>query len=352
MTLDTFTDPSPITVGQPTKRSDVNKVYANTFFLREMVEPWVTGGETISVGEVCYLAETTDGGATIGRVYKTDADNIYSCTAPTIIGICTVAMTSGSTGRMRRVGLVEGLSGITVGALHFVSATPGALTTTEPAISATIGIGLTTTSILLCGESATWINSILRTSLRGAPTGTGAIVLANAPAFTAVPTFTPGAGATPATVSGVVYVNTTSTDSTNAGLQSLITETLDANTLNANGKAVRVTIWGTSAFNANAKSVGLTFGGSVSAGWISIPANYQYWHVQGVIVRTGASTQVATGVGTASNNAGAGATAALSSVDFGTPAADTTAAINISASCNTSVAADVVLKGFMIEVLN
>jgi len=168
-------------------------------------------------------------------------------------------------------------------------------------------------------------------------------------AVTSAFAFTPGAGATAAVVSGCVYMNTTSTNSTNAGFQSLVTETLDANTLNANGKAIRITTWGTSAANANAKNVGIFFGAAGDDALVSIPANYTDWRCQCIVVRTGASAQVNNGI--AYSTVSPGTTPSVQIVNS-TPAEDTTTAISISATCNTTVAADVVLKGFMIEVIN
>ena len=424
-----------ITATEPEFARSVAVAYSTTSYLisfrqNEPPNDMVTlGGESIGIGQWAYCAETTAGGNTVGRWYLTSSANTYSSLLPNSVGICTIAMTAGTYGKVRTRGVYEytaGSGSLAVGQLAYLS-TGGSITDTPPANSFVVGMALSSDRLFVDTSLAT-VASGLKTPLVTAPTGSGAVVLATSPSLvtpalgtpasgvltnctglpltagitgtlavanggtgqtsstgsgavvlatsptlttpllgtptsgvftncTGLPmstgvtspyTFTPGAGATAATVSGCVYMNTTSTNSTNAGLQALITETLDANTLNANGKAVRITTWGLSAANANAKSVNIYFGATVAVAQVTIAANATDWHCQATVTRTGAATQVGGGFGVSS----AGITAGTVGAAYGAPTEDTTAAINISAGCNTSVAADVVLKGFMIEVLN
>ena len=104
-------------------------------------------GEAISAGECCYLSDGS-GSLTAGSWYRSDADNNYSSTLPQI-GFAVSDIASGASGLFLIVGRVTGLSGLTVGADYFVSATPGEITTTEPALSRKVGVADSLTSIVM-----------------------------------------------------------------------------------------------------------------------------------------------------------------------------------------------------------
>lgn len=111
-----------------------------------------TAGEGISAGDAVYWSDGS-GGATAGRVYRTDADNTYSSSTAQAIGFATAAITTGSTGTIRRGGRITGLSGLTAGVTYFASATAGALTSTAPANSrAILQADSTTAGVILTGE--------------------------------------------------------------------------------------------------------------------------------------------------------------------------------------------------------
>jgi hypothetical protein len=100
-----------------------------------------------------------------------------------------------------------------------------------------------------------------------------------------------GASTLEATMVGVANVNTTAVGNVGGGTDDLITYTLPANALSANGKGVRITAWGTTANNANAKTVTLAFGGQTimtQALTISIAGT---WRIEAVVVKNGANTQ-------------------------------------------------------------
>lgn len=110
----------------------------------------VTGtfGETVTAGQGVYLS-AGDGGKNAGQWYTWDADNAYSSSSATDIGIAPNAVTSGSSGTIRMGGTVTGLSGLNVGSDYYISATAGALTATAPANTRLVGRADTTTSLVL-----------------------------------------------------------------------------------------------------------------------------------------------------------------------------------------------------------
>lgn len=67
--------------------------------------------------------------------------------------------------------------------------------------------------------------------------------------------------------------------------------TLPANSLNVDGKAVRVKVWGTVAANGNNKTAQLYFGGTSVYTTGAVAANAKPWCLEMLIVRTGAATQ-------------------------------------------------------------
>lgn len=100
-----------------------------------------------------------------------------------------------------------------------------------------------------------------------------------------------GAGSATYLPSGVINVNTT-----NAGTAAdlvkttLISYTLPANSLNANGKAVRVKAYGVFAGNANSKSAGIDFGGTELISKTSVYNNLS-WSIEALVIRNGTNSQ-------------------------------------------------------------
>lgn len=107
------------------------------------------------------------------------------------------------------------------------------------------------------------------------------------------PTVPVGGSETPAAVSTVLHVSTTQTatgaDTTETDLW---TYSLPANTLNANGKGVRVTVFGTYAANGNTKTGKLYFGSTVVSTHSGTTNNATWWHAA-TILRTSATAQIA-----------------------------------------------------------
>src|SRR4051794_29645833 len=70
----------------------------------------------------------------------------------------------------------------------------------------------------------------------------------------------PQIGSVGGSASGVLTVNTTSYTTIGTSAEDAWTYSLPANTLGADGRAIRITVFGTLATNANSKSISLTFG--------------------------------------------------------------------------------------------
>lgn len=96
-------------------------------------------------------------------------------------------------------------------------------------------------------------------------------------------TYLPG-GVLSSQITPVSNVSTTETD--------LMSYTLPANALSADGKGVRVTAFGTSAANGNTKTARLYFGATLVATQV-FTSSASSWHIVADIVRTGAATQTA-----------------------------------------------------------
>ena len=160
-------------------------------------------------------------------------------------------------------------------------------------------------------------------------------------------TFTMGTGAGLAQASGTANVNTTAVG-TDADLleKTLITYDLPANSLSANGKLVKIRVWGTTAANANTKTIRLYFGTAVVRQIGASATNDEDWIMEAIVVRTGAATQDAIGFELVNN-----------STVFTThsePAEDETAAITIRVTGENAVATanDIVAEGMLVEYLN
>lgn len=157
-----------------------------------------------------------------------------------------------------------------------------------------------------------------------------------------------GAGTATAAPSGVLHVSTTQAGTiADTNETDLWSYALPANTLSADGKALRIRAWGTTGATANTKTLRLYVG--ATALFTLGPSGYNNlgWHIDAIVVRTGASAQLAQtfaaiGVITGAVNQGT------------TPAADTTAAITlkVTGQNGTAAANDVVLKGAIVEALN
>ncbi len=157
---------------------------------------------------------------------------------------------------------------------------------------------------------------------------------------------TAGTGTAEPVMVGTISVNTTAVGNVGAGTDDLMTYSLPANSLSANGKGVRVKAWGTTANNANAKAITFQFGStSVVSSSLAI-SQVGVWYVEVMVFRTGANAQayiselINRGVG---NNANA---------TEGSATETDTSAITIKMTGVGVADNDIVQKGMIVEFIN
>lgn len=96
-----------------------------------------TAGEVMTAGQMAYLSDGS-GSLVAGRWYLADADNAYSSTTP-IIAAVVEDVALAAQGTFRLSGRLTDLSGLTPGALYYLSSTAGAITVTSPVNARLVG---------------------------------------------------------------------------------------------------------------------------------------------------------------------------------------------------------------------
>jgi hypothetical protein len=110
-----------------------------------------TAGEALTAGQFAYLSDGS-GGLTAGRWYLADADLAYASTDAGMTGAVVANLATGETGTVRLAGRLTGLSGLTIGAPYYLSATAGAITATRPALARFVGSADSLTSLVISGQ--------------------------------------------------------------------------------------------------------------------------------------------------------------------------------------------------------
>ena len=114
-----------------------------------------TVGQAVTAGQVCYLstgAEATP--LTAGLWYLTDADFAPTSTTCQSVGVAVSAIAINTAGTIRLAGTATMATAVVIGSTYYVSATAGAITATAPALSRTVGVALTTSTLLLAAVTA------------------------------------------------------------------------------------------------------------------------------------------------------------------------------------------------------
>lgn len=158
------------------------------------------------------------------------------------------------------------------------------------------------------------------------------------------------APATSASLSGVLYVTTTVVgNAAGGGETTLATYTLPANALNIDNKAVRIIVWGTNSATANARTVKLHFGATAITNRAN-SVNSGNWYLDARVVRVSSTlqTSVARGATATADNTNEN----QNMINVGAPAETMANTIVIKITGASSAADDMVVKGFIIEILN
>lgn len=139
----------------------------------------------------------------------------------------------------------------------------------------------------------------------------------------------------------VPYVNTTAVGNVGAGEDDLMVYTMPANILNVDAEYVSVQAFGDYAANANTKIIKMFFGATEMGTSGAVSLNGVGWSMQGTIIRTGASTQLANYSKIDANS---------SRITNTTPAEDLTTPIIIKCTGEGVADNDIVQRGMIIKV--
>lgn len=149
-----------------------------------------------------------------------------------------------------------------------------------------------------------------------------------------------------ARIGGIIEVNTTQVGNVGTGEDDLMTFSVPANSLSANGDFLRFYVHGSIANNINAKRVKVKFGATTffdtGAAGIPISAAFDFT-ITGLVIRTGATTQLAYAYMNTSNGTLA------SYVGSGTPAETLSGAITLKLTGEATTNDDIVQKSFVVE---
>lgn len=245
-----------------------------------------TSGEAIGFFKCCYLSDGS-GGKTVGRWYLASNANDYSSTAAQLVGFSqTSVLGAGATTTFRIAGATTP-GGLTAGTVYYIN-TAGGLTFTRPGSNARAVVqALADGTAAIIGSAPDASASI--SGFINAETQT----LAGQKTFSLAPKYAPGTvavAAEDAIVSGVFYSNVTAVGNVGGGTDDLMTTTIKANTLSANGKMLRVTATGDTAANANNKTLTFSFGGTTTTLFPAGAYNAILWQAVHNILRLTSGT--------------------------------------------------------------
>ena len=114
-----------------------------------------TVGVAVTAGQVCYLSSAAEATPlTAGLWYLTDADAAATSTTCQSIGMAVSAIAINTAGTIRLAGVATTASAVVTGSTYYVSATAGAITTSAPVLSRTVGVANTTSTLLMSGTTA------------------------------------------------------------------------------------------------------------------------------------------------------------------------------------------------------
>jgi len=113
-----------------------------------------TVGEAVTAGQVLYLSSAAEATPlTAGKWYLTDSDAAATSTTPQSLGVAVSAIAINTAGTIRLAGEVNSAGSVLVGTTYYVGPTPGAIVSSAPALARQVGVGLTTSSLLLAATT-------------------------------------------------------------------------------------------------------------------------------------------------------------------------------------------------------
>lgn len=157
-----------------------------------------------------------------------------------------------------------------------------------------------------------------------------------------------GGGSGTAKTIGAAYIDVTPVGNVGVGEDALMSYSLPANSLSANGKAVRVKMWGYTASNANAKTLNFYFGSALLQTFPPASNALNYWVVEIIMARYAAAVQTSYIHITSINNN----VVAFADISVGSATEDETGAILIRATGQGTDNDDVVQSGMLVEFIN
>ena len=114
-----------------------------------------TVGQAVTAGQVVYMSSGAESPAlTKGLWYLTDSDAAATSTTPQSIGVAVSAIAINTSGTIRLAGEVNSAGSVVVGTTYYIGATPGAIVSSAPSLSRQVGMGITTSSLLLAATTS------------------------------------------------------------------------------------------------------------------------------------------------------------------------------------------------------
>jgi hypothetical protein len=222
----------------------------------------------------------------------------------------------------------------------------------EAALAAATYAGLLTAARLkLTDAIAKIVGGATSLALRNAADDADNLLLTDAgvATFRGLVTTPAGGGAATLRAAGVVssQFSAVGVGNVGAGEDDLMSYVLPANTLNVNGRAVRIRAWGKFAANTNSKTLKTYWGSTASTVIATTDNTINGWSVEVIVVRVGANSQ--------SKNVEASFGPALGAGGFvvtSAPSENETAALTIKFTGTGVADADITQWGMTVEVLN
>lgn len=152
-----------------------------------------------------------------------------------------------------------------------------------------------------------------------------------------------GATTNSAQMGGKLVVDTTSVGNVGVGEDTLITYSMDANTLDLDGSFLEISAWGIVAANANNKEIKLKLGSTVLLTTGAVAANSGNWAITANIIRTAAATQQVIASIVSDNSL------IIDSSTFTASTEDLTAALSILCTGEATADDDIIQKGLIVK---